>query len=61
VWTKEEDELLTGNDARVTETLDSLHGYGAAGHRKVFLQAWRKFSIENKVKERSKRESSYND
>jgi hypothetical protein len=59
VWTEDEDEVLTQNDARATETLDSRHGYGAAGHRKVFLQAWKKISIENKMNERSRREPSY--
>lgn len=40
VWTKEEDDILTGSDARKLKQLEKKHGWDEFQARVEFLQQW---------------------
>lgn len=52
IWTFEEDDILTGGDARAVRELDRKHGYGSAAERKLFLNVWAKSSREHMRREK---------
>jgi hypothetical protein len=54
VWTQEEDDILYRGEALAIEALDTKHGYGASGDRRLFLQVWTKTALDLRVREKIK-------